>query len=489
MNIEVLEEKLYAACLKGDVEKLEALMREDELTLARVSVSSCFNQTSLHLASMLGHFEFAKSLLSYMPAFGSRLDSQGRSPLHLASANGYADIVKLLLLEHDQKICSVPDEDGRTPLHLAVMNGQYESVSELIKVESNLVDQELGKVLHLCVTYNRLSILILILESTSQDLSNIKDDNGNTILQLATSLRRTQMVKFLVKSRSGVDVNVVDENGLTALDIIEQMPKDVKSIEIKELLTSAGTLRAKEIQEASCRTPRGSPLNLGVGGQVVNVAEAATGSNSKPGKLWNMVKKFTIFQEKKEKRDEPLLVAASVMAAMAYQAAINPPGGVAAMDAAEISDPSSTLSKKIYDLKPGHSLLAYFEPGRSDGFWVYNTISFVAALSVIFLFVSGANLKRKLYVWLIRAAVWLTLSSMTFAYVIAVQATSVEADSPTIIALIMGLYIWIGMIAVSFLVVLYRSASYMVRKIYKNISKLKKITAEDTANSTNCTNV
>ena len=90
-------EKLYNACLTGDVESLEALMREDELALARVSISSCYNQTPLHLASMLGHFEFAKSLLSYKPDFASRLDSQDRSPLHVASANGYANIVKLLL--------------------------------------------------------------------------------------------------------------------------------------------------------------------------------------------------------------------------------------------------------------------------------------------------------------------------------------------------------------------------------------------------------
>lgn len=185
----MMEKKLYDACVEGDVETLEALMKEDKLILARLSLFSCFNQTPLHLACMLGHSEFAKSLLSYKPDFTSRLDSQGCSPLHLASANGYVNIVKLLL-QHDVGMCRVRDEDGRTPLHLAVMNGQHDCVCELIKADYH--GQE-GTVLHLCVMYNRLNILILILESNVQDLSNIRDDAGNTILHFATELRRMQV--------------------------------------------------------------------------------------------------------------------------------------------------------------------------------------------------------------------------------------------------------------------------------------------------------
>lgn len=64
---------------------------------------------------------------------------------------------------------------------------------ELIKFNSESYNQELGTALHLCVTYNRLNVLILILESTDQDLSNTKDDTGNTILHSATTMRRLQV--------------------------------------------------------------------------------------------------------------------------------------------------------------------------------------------------------------------------------------------------------------------------------------------------------
>ena len=43
----------------------------------------------------------------------------------------------------------------------------------------------------------------------------------------------------------------MNQNGLTALDMIEQMPKDVKSKDIREFLISAGALRAQEIQSAT----------------------------------------------------------------------------------------------------------------------------------------------------------------------------------------------------------------------------------------------
>ena len=190
MNNEVMEKKLYDACYEGDVEALEALIQGDKFTLARVSLSSTFNQTPLHLASMLGHLEFVKSLLSYKPDFAKNLDLQGRSALHLASANGYPSIVKLLI-EYDQNMCRLCDEDGRTPLHLAVFKGQDECVSELLKVDSES-DQE-RTMLQLCVKYNRLNVLILILESNDQDLSNIKHDDGNTILHSATALGRIQV--------------------------------------------------------------------------------------------------------------------------------------------------------------------------------------------------------------------------------------------------------------------------------------------------------
>ncbi|WOG94951.1 hypothetical protein DCAR_0314248 [Daucus carota subsp. sativus] len=475
-----MEKKLYDACFEGDVEMLKELMREDGLTLAQLSISSCFNQTPLHLASMLGHFELAKFLLSYKPKpdFSRRLDSQHRSPLHVASANGYANIVKLLL-EYDQEMCGVHDEDGRTPLHLAVMNGQHESVIELMKVNSESFDEE-ETVLHLCVTYNRLDLLIRLLKLNDYDLSSIKDGNDDTVLHTAAALKRVQMIKYLVKNK--VDVNAVNKNGLTALDIVEKMPKDLKTFEIKELLISANPSMVDEGVVPTTKTTTAADDNIrGGGGGGGGGADDDSIINVVKG-WWIKMKKFTIHQNKAAIKDEYVILAATVIAAMAYQAAISPPGGVASADATEASAPDPYF--QYFSLYPGDSLLAYMYSSLSNVFWTANTISFMAALSVIFLYVSGATLKQKLFIWLIRAAMWITLTAMTVAYVCAVWATTPTYDSndKTLRAVLIGLGIWMGLIFLSILAVIYRAIRYVVRIIKrKNKARWERYTRRDHA--------
>ncbi|WOG94953.1 hypothetical protein DCAR_0314250 [Daucus carota subsp. sativus] len=431
-----------------DVDALEALIQGDKFILARVSLSSTFNQTPLHLASMLGHVEFVKSLLSYKPDVTKNLDLQGRCALHLASANGYPDIVKLLI-EYDENMCRLCDEDGRTPLHLAVFKGQDECVSELLKVNSES-DQE-RTMLHLCIKYNRLNVLISILEPNDQDLSNIKQDDGNTLLHSATVLGRMQIIKYLVKCRSEVDVNSVNENGLTALDMIEQMPKDVKSKDIREFLISAGALRAQENQAETVA----SRLNPAVDRVVYSNRE--TSRHSQLGMIFKAFKRSSAFHEKVKEKDDSLLVGASVIAAMAYAAALSPPGGVAAIDAAPLSDGTDDPWSVFYYLPPGGSVLAYFWPGLSNVFWIANTLSFISALTVIFLYVNG-SMRRKIVVFATRMAMWITLTTMTTAYVCALVATSPAYNSKnisksykhnkTILALVVILCIWNAMIFV-----------------------------------------
>ncbi|KAL1809876.1 hypothetical protein ACET3Z_026866 [Daucus carota] len=462
-----MEIKLYDACVEGDAEKLEALMREDKLILARLSLLSCSNHTPLHLACMLGHFNLAKSLLSYKPDFASWFDSQGRSPLHLASANGYANIVQLLL-QINPKMCRICDEDGRTPLHLAVMNGQHESAAELLKANS---DFDPGKVLQLCVMYNRLNILVLVLGSNFADLSTIKDEKGNTVLHSATEVKRVQMIKYLVTRGEVLDLNAVNKNGLTALDIIEQMPQDVKTMEIKELLISAGSLRAK--------------LNKGATSEIVVEQGPAAPDKNKKGVKKKNSKSSSNFPKKQPKKDKNLLVAASVIAAMAYQAALSPPGGLAAVDATTNLAPSYDT----YKLKPATSVVSAFMQGYSDVFWISNTIAFMAALSVIFLYVSGARLHQRFLVWLIRLGMWITLSAMTSAYVCAVLAINPDEDihkpGSTFFALAIGLVAWAGLIALTFVVLVFKSLSYIVRKFFTMIKratrkkKKKKSTGEE----------
>ena len=51
-------------------------------------------------------------------------DKFGETALHLASKNGHADCVELLVEKGMEKIISVCNAEKQTPLHLAVINNK-----------------------------------------------------------------------------------------------------------------------------------------------------------------------------------------------------------------------------------------------------------------------------------------------------------------------------------------------------------------------------
>ena len=277
------------------------------------------------------------------------------------------------------------------------------------------------------------------------------------------------MIKYLVQSKNKVDVNARNKNGFTALDIVEKMPKDsAETLEIKGLLISANPSIVNEDVAATILT------GTVVADDNIAAVNDDDGIINQVKKWWNKVKKYAFLQEKSAKRDEYVLLAATVIAAMAYQAAISPPAGVAALDASPASAPDPYFQE--FYLQPGNSLLGYFYPSLSNLFWTSNTISFMAALSVIFLHVTGATLKQKLFIWLIRGAMWITLTAMSVAYVCAVWATTPEyrTNEKTFYALFYGLCIWIGLIFLSIVFVTYRVIRYVVRRIRKKRDARKK---------------
>ncbi|XP_059596701.1 ankyrin repeat-containing protein At2g01680-like [Vitis vinifera] len=227
-------------------------MKEDPLALARAS-ATCFDETPLHIAAMLGHLDFAKALASHKPDMAmimtTAIDLQGRSPLHLASANGHIEIVNMLL-SLNSNICLICDEDGRTPLHLAVMKGHVEVTRELVRARPEVTGHKLDHgetILHSSVRHNRLGALKMLVESVREaEFINARDDYGNTVLHTTTTLKQLETVRYLLNGNM-VEVNAVNEGGLTALDVIEHMPRDLKSMEIRESLSKVGALRARNV--------------------------------------------------------------------------------------------------------------------------------------------------------------------------------------------------------------------------------------------------
>ncbi|XP_030465129.2 ankyrin repeat-containing protein ITN1-like [Syzygium oleosum] len=471
------ERRLYEASLAGCVESLAHLLQEDRLILARTSVT-CFDETPLHLACMLGHVHFAKALLAHKQDLTMELDSQGRTPLHLASANGYVEIARELS-QSDPVACLVLDEDGRTPLHLAVMKGRSDVVRELVKARPEAAICRLSHgqtVLHLGARHNRLETLKVLVEMVRDgDLLNAQDDEGNTILHLATANKQIETMKYLLQ-RSEVEVNTVNRNGFTALDIVDHFPRDLKVMELRELLVHAGAVRATIFpastthQAVDGTDEKNSTVDIELASLALPSANTppvkAVLARSLTGEIRKQ-KEDTHEKWIKKKRDS-LMIAATVIAAMAYQAGLSPPGGV--------WDEDKNIGGVTY--WAGTSIMAANNPYGYQKFWTYNTVSLVASLSTVFLLVSGLPLKKKILVWILMATSWATITFMALTYLESMRAISFLQDRhpeelrPIIKVVGNAMYVWLGVLSGVLLVHTVRFLRIVLR-IVKNPQELK----------------
>ncbi|KAM7497909.1 hypothetical protein LguiA_022323 [Lonicera macranthoides] len=134
-------------------------------------------------------------------------------------------------------------------------------------------------------------------------------------------------------SEGGIDGNALTVNGFTALDLPEQYPRDSDTMKIQEILTEANIKRANDL----------------------NTTEELSKS------CYSVVKQLILMIWKEFLKNEPrwfkeargnLLVAATVIASMAFQVALNPPGGVW----------QESIEKGNYIQKAGYSISATHFP-------------------------------------------------------------------------------------------------------------------------------
>ncbi|XP_062091103.1 ankyrin repeat-containing protein BDA1-like isoform X2 [Humulus lupulus] len=413
-----METMLLNAVNNGEVSTLEDLLQEDPLLLDRVLVS-CFTESPLHVALMLGHLDLAWELLRRKPEMASELDSTGSSPLHLAAAKGHVEIVKELLAV-DPEAWSVRNQDGRTPLHVAAFKGRVKVLSELVRVmpESVRALTDRGETaMHLCVVKNRLEGLRVLVEGIGRhsEIVSWKDFDGFTVLHIAVARKQFEIIKFLLSS-TGVDVNALNTNGSTALDILLQSPRDLRDIEIEDSLRAYGARIAKDIPSIVQNWK--SPIER-------RITKSSASSINLKGQSFNkqpMKHKHTDWLGRKR---SALMVVASLIATVAFQASITPPGGVW-QDTLRGSS-NSTDSDKPHEV--GKSIMASSDDSEYGLFMIFNTLAFLSSLSIILLIVSGLPIKRRRWMWIQMVIMWIAITAQVVTYFIALRHMSPKNDN------------------------------------------------------------
>ncbi|XP_074296782.1 uncharacterized protein LOC141627384 [Silene latifolia] len=401
-----MEKKLYEAAIEGDVVLLKTLITDDPLILNRVT-TTFFHETPLHVAILRGHADFAREVLRHNPRLMSELDSLGHSSLHLASAKGDVVIVRdLLRVGHNP--CLARSKEGLVPLHLAIMKGgRVEVVEELIRACPESIRMTVDKgdmALHLCVKFGNLEALqvlvkeVMVAENDGVDLLNARNDDGYTTLHLAALYKNFEIMKYLM-SRPGIELNAMNNNGLTALDLVENSPRDIKSLEILNFMLQSNAQRATTYNASSSSAiqPKSSPNSL----RKIDTRELPRQQRSK--KSWK--KLFTFDNTRLEQHRGTLLIVAAIIAAASAVPVIN-----MNTNGPDLTDDYSTFS-----------------------------LTFVPVSALLVLLVSGFSLRNKLCVWLVLQLMYTSIGFLAVNFLgsmISNESRYSRIDAPTLISVL-----------------------------------------------------
>ncbi|XP_004247547.1 protein VAPYRIN-LIKE [Solanum lycopersicum] len=228
---------LHYAAATDCVDLMEILC----LGYADIDLNSIDSQgrTPLHIAAIHGHVEVIQFLVS-VGSDTDRLDAQGWTPLHFAATQGYVEAVGVLL-NHSNFAKYVVTKQGKTAYELAIDKGHSKLYDVL----------QLGDTLHKAARKGDVAdIKKCITEGANV---NGKDQNGWTPLHRAAFKGRVEVAKVLVNN--GAKLDLVDYVGYTPLHLaIEAGQEDVAIYLIAQgAKANLKSFKAKEVVSCDFR--------------------------------------------------------------------------------------------------------------------------------------------------------------------------------------------------------------------------------------------
>ncbi|XP_044031152.1 ankycorbin isoform X2 [Siniperca chuatsi] len=195
-----------------------------------------WNKNDERLLAAVEHGEVEKvaSLLAKKGASAAKLDSEGKSALHVAAARGQTDCLSVILAHGHGADMSITDAAGFNPLHLAVKNNHIECCKKLIqsKCPIDAVDSSGKAALHHAAASGNIQTVQLLCELKSP--INQKDADGLTPLLLSAKHAHAEVCSTLLDC--GAEVNASDNSGRTAL----MLASESNAVSVVEILVQRG---------------------------------------------------------------------------------------------------------------------------------------------------------------------------------------------------------------------------------------------------------
>ncbi|KAI6679669.1 hypothetical protein NL676_033550 [Syzygium grande] len=247
---------------------------------------------------------------------------------------------------------------------------------------------------------NRMEALKVLVDCVGRNdgFVGCTDRDGNTILHLAVARKQLEIIKYLLSS-TNIEVDAQNAKGFTALDVLSHGPRDLRDMEIKQLLQKSG---ASIIYQTS------------LGGDTIEAIPIAQPYIKQNSDIKPPVKtrKHTDWLGRKR---SALIVVASLIATVAFQATLSPPGGFWQDDFT--ADPAKNDIEKSHHV--GMAVMATALPQAYGQFMIFNTLAFLSSLSIILLVVSGLPMKRRRWMWTQMVTMRIAITALTITYFIA----------------------------------------------------------------------
>ncbi|CAI9117701.1 OLC1v1019152C1 [Oldenlandia corymbosa var. corymbosa] len=363
------KESLFDAAYKGDDEVLSRLCEENPNLLNRNYLDD-EHRNVLHISAILGHEKCVIEILQWKSSSTYHTclarDRNGRNPAHLAAIHGRLNILKLVS-------------------RVEVCDGWFDALTEVADRGNN--------VLHLCVKYNQLEALKFLLPIFPEGIG-AKNEDGMTIWHMAfygnilQVKRRAELIRFLGQRTSNI-VNIKNANDQTALDLFLQRAN----------LSADDFKKSKSVET----------VILGII-NVLHQSKALTAEAISKRQIADDCLEFL------EKSKDAIMVVASLIATMAFQAMLNPPGGVWQDDSLDGPNPH----------RPGESMMAQTHPKYYRRLVVSSTVAFVSSLTTILMLLIRGRMPKDfiryptLVVVLLLIAMFMSVTAISVAYAISV---------------------------------------------------------------------
>ncbi|KAG2645840.1 hypothetical protein PVAP13_2KG454605 [Panicum virgatum] len=221
---------LYLAAAIQSLEMVKAIVRPSlDGTTSPASYSGPEGRTALHAATFNTRGisrEIAQEILNWEPegpALLTKVDSSGRTPLHLAIRHSSDSVIDLFLnVPTSEELARMSDNHGSFPVHVAAIAGRTAAIDKLAQKCPDfyeMVDAQGRNLLHCAVQHNQYTLVRYICQNdTFSMLLNAVDYYGNTPLHLAAKYGFPGIVSLLLQTMT-VKSCIANKDGLTAQDL------------------------------------------------------------------------------------------------------------------------------------------------------------------------------------------------------------------------------------------------------------------------------